>query len=223
VSPKDLPSTFKSLKIQFQSDIIRASVLKRYGGVYLDISYVLLKALDDIWENAKEKNDIYLTSLWTLELDGHDFVVPNICLIISPQPNNPLLAAWHNALLNFFERPCFTITEMKQHPVLMRVGKFIDHPSLWQIKKMSPYFASLWVLMDTLYFNEKIRGYVSKNVWMLPTLLWTVVRTVVVIVAVAFADAVIVLVKNCNVFFVLLKRIFCTICQFSFFVGPADD
>ena len=46
----DLPSTFGSLKVQHQSDIVRIAVLRRFGGVYLDVSTVCLQGLDDVFE-----------------------------------------------------------------------------------------------------------------------------------------------------------------------------
>ena len=175
VSHTDLPSTFDSLKIQIRSDIIRSAVLQRDGGVYMDISYVVLKALDDIWDKAKQNNDIYLTSLWTLPSpQGHDMVVPNICLIVAPRPHNPVLATWHRSLLDYFECPSVTTQDMKQHPVLSRVSFLLDHPALWVCKRFSPYLASLWTLCDTLYFDTSVRNYVRDHVFILPTLLWTV-------------------------------------------------
>ena len=145
VSHTDLPSTFDSLKIQIRSDIIRSAVLQRYGGVYLDISYVTLKAFDDVWDTAKQHGDIYLTSLWTLPSQGRDVVVPNICLMVAPKPHNPLLEAWHRSLVKYFECPKFTIPTMKQHPVMSRVSTLLDHPSLWALKAISP-MARLWRL-----------------------------------------------------------------------------
>ena len=174
VSHTDLPSTFDSLKIQVRTDIIRSAVLLRYGGVYMDISYVVLKAFDNLWEAAKQNEDIYLTSLWTLQSEGQDMVVPNICLIVAPKPHNPLLAAWHRSLLKYFESPSFTIHEMKKHPVLSRVSTLLDHPSLWKFKQMSPYLASLWAMCDTLYYESTVQDYVREHVYILPTLLWTV-------------------------------------------------
>lgn len=46
-----IPSTFNLLKVQFRSDIVRLSVLARYGGAYLDMTTMMFKSLDGIWES----------------------------------------------------------------------------------------------------------------------------------------------------------------------------
>eukprot|EP00964_Phaeocystis_antarctica_P081945 scaffold51320_cov69-Phaeocystis_antarctica.AAC.1 len=51
----DLPSTFGSLKVQHQSDIVRIAVLRRFGGVYLDVSTVCLQGLDDVFEVTQRR------------------------------------------------------------------------------------------------------------------------------------------------------------------------
>ena len=52
VAMEDLPSTFRSLQVEHRSDFVRMSVLKRYGGLYLDITYLLFKGMDDLWKQA---------------------------------------------------------------------------------------------------------------------------------------------------------------------------
>ncbi|KAL7449483.1 hypothetical protein ACHAWC_001540, partial [Mediolabrus comicus] len=45
-----VPSTFELLKVQYRSDIVRLSVLARYGGAYLDMTTVVFQSLDGIWD-----------------------------------------------------------------------------------------------------------------------------------------------------------------------------
>lgn len=179
ISHEDLPSTFNSLKLQTRGDIMRSSVLRRYGGIYLDMSYVLVRALDDIWESAEENEDLYLTSLWTIDAKelgpdiGRDIVVPNNALIVAPRPNNPVLNAMHKTLIAYLESPSYTTQEMKHHPVMSRVSSLMDKPSNWIFSEIAPYIACLWSLVDTMYFDPELSDYVKQHVYFLPTLLWT--------------------------------------------------
>ena len=51
VPTNHIPSTFDRLKVQFRSDIVRLSVLARYGGAYLDMTTLMFQSLEGIWEN----------------------------------------------------------------------------------------------------------------------------------------------------------------------------
>jgi hypothetical protein len=55
IPPHHIPSTFDYLKVQFRSDIVRLSVLARYGGAYLDMTTVLFKSLDGIWTSELDR------------------------------------------------------------------------------------------------------------------------------------------------------------------------
>lgn len=50
-----IPSTFDQLKVQFRSDIVRLSVLARYGGAYLDMTTLMFKSLEGMWESELKR------------------------------------------------------------------------------------------------------------------------------------------------------------------------
>jgi len=112
VGPSDLPSTFESLKVQHRSDIIRFAVLKRFGGVYLDVSTVCMKSFDGIWDNPgdaevmlglpyDQKIDLWslgciLAELWTgyvlFQNDSIQSMLARIIGIIGPIPKHIMTA-----------------------------------------------------------------------------------------------------------------------------------
>lgn len=175
VSPDDLPSTFFSLKVQHQSDLVRLAVLKRYGGIYLDVSYVLFRALDDIWNQAESSDLLYLTSPMSIPSENDTLVpIPNNALLIAPNANNPVLSKWQTVMLEYLENPSYEINAMTQHPLMQRIAQFIGHDAFGPFKVHAPYCCNLWTLADTLYFEPSVADYVRHHVYFLPTLQWTV-------------------------------------------------
>jgi Capsular polysaccharide synthesis protein len=172
VSPNEVPSTFYSLKAQYRSDVVRLAVLCRYGGIYLDASYILFRSLDDIWDEAVRHNNLYLTSLVTLR---NEFHLPNNCLLVAPLPQNPLLVTWQKLLLEYLERPLTTtyVADAVRHPSMHRVQKQLNDNDLGGYKNIVGYFGVLWTLADVLYYEPSVREYVQNHVYALPSYRWT--------------------------------------------------
>ena len=84
VSASDVPTTFDCLKVQHQSDIIRLAVLVRYGGAYMDVSTVIFKGFDAIWDDAPI-NQLLLTAPAVLSQDPY-VPLANNALIFAPTP-----------------------------------------------------------------------------------------------------------------------------------------
>lgn len=172
VSPSDLPSTFASLKVQYRSDLIRLAVLRRYGGLYLDASYTVYRAFDNIWNTAKSNNDLYITSLVSLQETG-PVRFPNNCFILAPQPQNPVLVAWQRRCIEYLENPALTTADASNHPLLQRVAHHFSDPALGALSLLTAYFGVIWNLADVLYYEPSVREYVQDHVWILPSFRWT--------------------------------------------------
>lgn len=172
VSPSDLPSTFASLKVQYRSDLIRLAVLRRYGGLYLDASYTIYRAFDDVWDQAEARNDLYLTSLVTLSQSG-ELRFPNNCFILAPQPQNPVLVEWQRRCIAYLEDPCLTTAAAPQHPQFQRVAHHFSDPALGALSYLTAYFGVIWTLADVLYYEAPLRDYVADHVWILPSFRWS--------------------------------------------------
>ena len=179
VSPSDLPSTYfeATFKVQHRSDILRLAVLRRYGGLYLDASYVLLRGLDDLWDKAHQHNHFYLTSLVTLQQHREEeMAFPNNCLLLVPRPQNPVLVKWQTKMIQYMEDPCYSHDDLKRHPLFARVARHLKDPSFGALSNLAVYFSALWLLMDTIYYcqdDSLFRAYVQDHVHILPTYRWT--------------------------------------------------
>jgi Capsular polysaccharide synthesis protein len=182
VSPSDLPSTFYSLKIQHQSDMVRLAVMRRYGGLYLDASYVLFRSMNDLWDEAERTNSLYLTAPLSIPYDGHHdevtgeqiyLPIPNNAFLLMPHAHNPVFATWLQKSRAYLENPSYTMADMKHHPGMARVAPFIGHDAFGPLKNMAPYICNLWTLTDVLYYETDLADYVADHVYVLPTLMWT--------------------------------------------------
>jgi len=166
VSVSDLPSTFYSLKVQHQSDIIRLAVLIRYGGVYLDASSLVYKGFDGIWEEIKD-DQLLLTSLNHLPEANVDFY--NNGLLMSKTTQNPFLLEWRKRILDYCEAPALTVEDMRKHKAFQRVHQHWDSPALGVLGDMIPYHSNLWILNDMIWHNDL--G-LSKHILHLPKIRW---------------------------------------------------
>jgi hypothetical protein len=197
VSSSELPSTFYSLKRQHQSDLVRLAVMRRYGGLYLDASYVLFKSMDDLWDEAERNNAIYLTAPISIPYDGHVdettgeqsyLPIPNNAFLLVPNPHNPVLTAWQNTSITYLENPAYSMKAIKQHPVMQRVAPFMGHWAFGPVRNLAPYNCNLWTLADTLWFEPTVAEYVQSHVYVLPTLQWTFDIIMVLMVSTPVAD-----------------------------------
>lgn len=175
VSSEDVPSTFFHLKTQHRSDIVRLAVMRRYGGLYLDASYILFKNMDQLWDLAEQNGNFYITAPLSLPMNSRQapMAFPNNAFLLTTQPQNPVLVAWHQKSLEFLETPVYTMDLIKQHPTMSRVSHLIGDPAFGPVAGLAPYVCNLWTMADTLYYEPSVRSYVAQHVFVLPTLMWT--------------------------------------------------
>jgi Capsular polysaccharide synthesis protein len=175
VAPDDLPSTYWSLQVQHRSDFVRLAVLKRYGGIYLDLGYFLCKGLDLIWEHAVSNNHFFITAPINLKSSNPSDDIPffNNGFLMVPKPGNPVIIAWQKRAIEYYECPCSNMAEMKNHSAFRRVRHHFNDPTLGKFPALLPYWSMLWLLLDTIYYDPFVADYVQTHVKILPALRWT--------------------------------------------------
>mmetsp|Transcript_28024 Transcript_28024/g.43320 ORF Transcript_28024/g.43320 Transcript_28024/m.43320 type:complete len:638 (-) Transcript_28024:202-2115(-) len=222
-----IPSTFNLLKVQFRSDIVRLSVLARYGGAYLDMTTMMFKSLDGIWESELRRveerggrNRIFVPTVLELgerpmEEEDDSVVVDDDdalliaaatdddcnqqhdeqqqpsssqqssssnavglvtnSVILSPQPNNPILLKFLERILLYSENPASTAQELKSRPEFQRVLPYMTNyqRKLGILGKDGTllYSAHLWIFTDLVVFDREMEA--GKYFVDLPALRWT--------------------------------------------------
>eukprot|EP00985_Skeletonema_marinoi_P014156 scaffold7123_cov161-Skeletonema_marinoi.AAC.9 len=227
-----IPSTFNLLKVQFRSDIVRLSVLARYGGAYLDMTTMMFKSLDGIWESELQRveerggrNRIFVPTVLELgerpmeeeddSVDDDDddalliaATTDDDCnqqhddeqqqqpsssssqqsssssnavglvtnsVILSPQPNNPILLKFLERILLYSENPASTAQELKSRPEFKRVLPYMTNyqRKLGILGKDGTllYSAHLWIFTDLVVFDREMEA--GKYFVDLPALRWT--------------------------------------------------
>jgi hypothetical protein len=169
VAPSDLPATFESLKVQHRSDIVRFAVLRRFGGVYMDVSTVCMRSFDAIWENPGDAEVMLCMPGW---LDCGTKVVNN-AIIMALKPDSPYIIRLQQRVLTYAESPCNSLPEMKKHPAFGTWRRHFDDPGMGILIDMVEYAAILWIMADCLVYDEHVRQYVEEHVRALPTFSWT--------------------------------------------------
>jgi hypothetical protein len=168
VSPSDLPTTFNSLKVQHRSDILRLAVLARFGGAYLDVSTIIFRSFDGIWDSAAD--ELYLTTAVDVGIGNASFALANNALLMAPRRGNRVIMEWHRRLVEYAERPCETTAEMQRHAAFKRVAPYLTDPALGVLKDVGPYCSFLWILADLLHFDP---DFANEKVIVLPQRRWT--------------------------------------------------
>lgn len=180
-----IPSTFESLKVQHRSDIVRLSVLMNYGGAYLDVTTVMFKSLNGIWDQAlnEESDKIFVTSVLEFgsEEDRKDsddsspkqVALLNNAIILSPRPNNPILAEFLRRCILYSENPATSIEEFKSRPEFSRVIHHLNDTNLGLLggEGLLLYSANLWIFTDLVLYDESLRA--GEYVIDLPALRWS--------------------------------------------------
>lgn len=204
-----IPSTFDQLKVQFRSDIVRLSVLARYGGAYLDMTTLMFKSLEGIWESElkrvesrggynrvfaptvlefeerrieDEDESLLTTAMSTLADQSSSSKSKNAAVglvtnsvILSPQPNNPLILEFLNRILQYSENPASTAQELKIRPEFTRVQPYMTNyqRKLGILGKdgLLLYSAHLWLFTDLVLFDKEMEA--GKYFVDLPALRWT--------------------------------------------------
>eukprot|EP00316_Scyphosphaera_apsteinii_P016425 CAMPEP_0119337928 /NCGR_PEP_ID=MMETSP1333-20130426/95033_1 /TAXON_ID=418940 /ORGANISM="Scyphosphaera apsteinii, Strain RCC1455" /LENGTH=396 /DNA_ID=CAMNT_0007349091 /DNA_START=50 /DNA_END=1240 /DNA_ORIENTATION=+ len=182
VAADELPTTFLSLMGQHRSDIVRAAVLVRFGGLYMDATTLCLQRLDGIWDDPACP-DLLLTAPgsedapWSASLRPW-FRWANNALICARRPGNPLLKAWQAAMLQLVSgvKPFpKTIEELEAHPLFADYAerRILRDPGFGILAKSHPYLSFVHLLTSLIYFEESLKVHVAESVRILPTSSWS--------------------------------------------------
>ena len=90
IDKSDLPPNYKKLFTQRQADVIRIVLLEKYGGLWMDATFLLGKNLDDLWFPKNYDIGCYEANYFTTN--------PKVPVLenwfISAPKNSPLIKAW---------------------------------------------------------------------------------------------------------------------------------
>jgi len=191
IPTEDLPNNYHSgISIpQHRSDTVRLSVLIRYGGVYMDISTVVLKSFDEIWEryisssgDGKEGNQQQQQHVLLLTAPMHvkqtKISIFNNALLMVPHRFNPILKRYQKKLLEYAEQPCQTVEELTKHKLFQRVLPIMRDPGLGILNTddMRLYMSYIFLLLDSVLYNNDNQDNQKDNdevVIVLPALRWS--------------------------------------------------
>ena len=90
IDKTDLPPSYDSLFAQRQADVIRIVLLEKYGGLWLDSTFLLGDSLDNMWYPKKYDIGCYKANFFTT--NEKTPVLEN--WFISAPKNSPLIKAW---------------------------------------------------------------------------------------------------------------------------------
>ena len=153
VSPSELPAGWKRIETPcHQADAARLAVLKCHGGVYLDISVMLLTNLDIfIWQGLSEKQYSYF-GFYNPDLGvagvGKEDVVP---WFMATQKDNPLIARWHEVFCQLMDNRS-NVHDISKHPLLHGVD-------LTHLKEWKDYLAMNAVMKRLIDTEPQMRAY----------------------------------------------------------------
>lgn len=153
VPPSELPKGWEHIKSPpLQADAARLAVLKCYGGVYLDISVILLTNLDDFfWQGIHEKQYGYF-GFYNPEFgvadEGKELVAT---WFMATQKNNVFIARWHEIFCQLMHNRS-SVNKISKHHLL----KNINLAHLKQFKDYCAINAAMKRLIDT---ESQMRDY----------------------------------------------------------------
>eukprot|EP00435_Cladocopium_sp_Y103_P025791 s881_g6.t1 len=106
IATSDLPEKWQSLRWDVLSDAVRLALLARHGGVYVDVSVVCTKPLDDWLKLSSSATDIDLEAFYYPKFGRSDRTntgefVEN-WFLASPKCSE-LMQRWHAAFLQFWK------------------------------------------------------------------------------------------------------------------------
>ena len=125
IATSDLPEKWQYLRWDVLSDAVRLALLARHGGVYVDISVVCTKPLDDWLNLSSSATDIDLEAFYYPKFGRSDHTnrgefVEN-WFLASPKCSE-LMQRWHAAFLQFWKGR----TDATQDGGLLASGMFKD-------------------------------------------------------------------------------------------------
>lgn len=156
VSPDDLPSTFDELLPQHQSDMLRMAVLIRYGGIYMDVSTLLYRSLESIFDTMPS-NTLGVVPMysWKNEQDQERSLYNNY-LLIATEPNTEALITWRERSRRYMEDPATSIEELDSKPLLRRIRPFMTCKEIGMFRAQAPYLCMCWLLTDLAWHEPDL-------------------------------------------------------------------
>ena len=153
VPPSELPVGWEQIETpQHQADAARLAVLKRYGGVYIDISVILLRNLDTfLWQGLVENRYGYFGFYdpeFGLNGVGKEYVV---VWFMATQKGNPFIARWHEVFCQLMANRS-SVDNISQHPLLRDIETFIP-------EKYKNYLAMQALLKRLIDTEPAMRSY----------------------------------------------------------------
>lgn len=92
INRDELPNKFEEIKAhQMRSDFIRLALLKKYGGIWIDASILMMKPIEPIW--LDHKYDLAVFNQPLHEIKGRGKLVPENWFISAPK-NSKIIKLW---------------------------------------------------------------------------------------------------------------------------------
>lgn len=88
-----IPDNFYNLSLNHQSDFIRAAVICKHGGIYLDSDVIVMNNLKDLFDDIENHNAFFIRE------NGKD-VMPSV---FGSKPNTPHMKRWLSDCINLIE------------------------------------------------------------------------------------------------------------------------
>ena len=142
-----LPLGFARMTPQLQSDAVRLAALRRYGGVWIDITSLFVRqhGLQLMWDEMIAQGK---------ELRGYTWMTDNILesWFIMALPNSLLLSQWHDLFLAYYEAREFA-DDILAHDLFRSIVNSYDVQRLLATG-MSDYLSIHVAFLRLQHFNE---------------------------------------------------------------------
>ena len=169
----ELPPTFSTLPVQFQSDLVRLHVLARHGGIWLDTSTFVSANVSKWLRTLDLKEGLFLFQNAGGGVGGRLFEIG----FIGAEPGNDFLVSWATELGKFFARAkvhgahsAFSPTPVLWKKLFGVMNKYLrkssNRSALWarfplRILPFYPYFITYYVA-NRLLQTAPYRGFLQR-------------------------------------------------------------
>ena len=130
------------------SDLIRLTLLKNYGGFWLDASILVLTPIFEIFEKTHNYNNFY--AVYNPQNGHKQYIYPVVenSMLYAP-PNHPLINDWLEGM-NY----------LKKCDKWSRINYTLEKPFFWDLKNLVPsYHYSYYVFRHILHNAGGIQNY----------------------------------------------------------------
>jgi hypothetical protein len=155
--PKEyLPKTFDNMTAPLSSDAIRIALIRLHGGVYMDVTTLLLEPLEEkFWDRLTlpegDPNKIVQAGFYMDALCYPGTFNGLELWMIAALPEEPIIVAWHELFLKMTETKAAPFmrneTTKELNPLL--AGAKLDHLTEWAMN----YLCALAIFQASLFQN----------------------------------------------------------------------